>query len=314
MRHRWTDAPRHLCWILISVSVAGCATLGSQGQALIPTRYQTRTGPFIVFTSTPTAPDAPAIRCLRALESDVATTLGMRVKTEEPAVEVYVLNDRESFNHFLRFYYPELPSRRAFFLAQGSRRVVYAFQSDRLEEDLRHEATHALLHVAVGDLPLWLDEGLAEYFEVPSSRHGLNDEHLARLPEDVSLGWTPDLAKLESLTTVREVTMRDYREAWAWVHFMLNGSSANKAILLATFADLRASPTQAKPLSQRLAAGEKPAGALMLAHVEKLRTQPVAVSPAASASVSTVRLQEPSQDAPVEKRGFFDRVRVWLGW
>ena len=73
---------------------------------------------------------------------------------------------------------------------------------DRLEEDLRHEATHALLHVAVGDLPLWLDEGLAEYFEVhrrpsrpatPSTSPGC--------PRTSATGWTPDLARLETLET-----------------------------------------------------------------------------------------------------------------
>ena len=57
--------------------------------------------------------------------------------------------------------------RRAFFLAQGSRQVVYTYFNPQLEVDLRHEATHALLHLAIAELPLWLDEGLAEYFEVP---------------------------------------------------------------------------------------------------------------------------------------------------
>ncbi len=86
-------------------------------------------------------------------------------RSGEDPIEVYILNDRQDFEHFLKFYYPELPPRRAFFIAKGSQRVVYTFASPRLEEDLRHEATHALLRGAFGDLPLWLDEGLAEYFE-----------------------------------------------------------------------------------------------------------------------------------------------------
>ena len=45
-----------------------------------------------------------------------------------------MLNDRNAFTHFLKFYFPELPPRRAFFLAQGSRRVVYTYLSNRLEE------------------------------------------------------------------------------------------------------------------------------------------------------------------------------------
>lgn len=312
MRERPHDGPRRPFWLLalLVCAGAGCATVGEQGQALIPTRYQTRTGPFIVFSNTALGADAPSLRSLHSLETDMESALGLRVVSEQPAVEVYILNDRESFAHFLRFYYPELPNRRAFFLAQGSRRVVYTFQGERLEEDLRHEATHALLHVAIGDLPLWLDEGLAEYFEGPENRGGLNAEHMGRLPQDVALGWKPDLAKLESLTNVREMTTRDYRESWAWVHFLLNSTPTNKALLLATLADLRTAPTKAVPLSKRLLSDNEGANTLLLTHVEKVRTQPIAAAP--PAQVTTVRLQD-TQD-PASKRGFFGRLRGLFGF
>src|SRR4029077_19379610 len=150
---------------------------------------------------------------------------------------------------FLMFYYPELPPRRAFFLAQGSRRVVYTFLGDRLQEDLRHEATHALLNVAVGDIPLWLDEGLAEYFERPDDRGGVNPEHLNRLPKDRADGWKRDLVRLESLKDVRQMSPRDYREAWGWVHYLLNASPESKPELLEYLAELRTSP-EAGPLSK----------------------------------------------------------------
>ena len=42
-------------------------------------------------------------------------------------VEIYVLDNRQDFDHFLKFYYPELPSRRAFFLAKGTQRLVYTY-------------------------------------------------------------------------------------------------------------------------------------------------------------------------------------------
>src|SRR5262249_25586667 len=180
----------------------GCATMGEQGESLVPTRYRTRTGPYAVYSNFPIAADASAIKSLHSLETDVESNLGVRVTADEAPVEVYILKDRQSFTHFLRFYYPELPSRRAFFLAQGTQRVVFTFMGERLEEDLRHEATHALLNVAYGDLPLWLDEGLAEYFENPDAHRGVNAEHLGRLPQDLASGWKPDLARLETLKTV----------------------------------------------------------------------------------------------------------------
>jgi hypothetical protein len=299
-------------WLIGVLTAAGCATFDDQDQPLVPTRHQTRTGPYVVFSNFPIAPDAPTIRCLHSLETDIEANLGIRVVSEEPAVEVYILNDRAAFDHFLKFYYPELPPRRAFFLAQGTRRVVYTFLGERLEEDLRHEATHALLHVAVGNLPLWLDEGLAEYFEGPDNRHGLNPEHLSRLPQDIALGWAPDLGKLESLTNVRELTTRDYRESWAWVHYLLNGSNTGKLVLLDYLVELHSSPKTAKPISERLPSGAKSAGALLLAHLQRVRAQPVAASMTVPATA--VRLQshsiEPSSGACPSRRGNFGWLRA----
>ncbi|MBV8315755.1 MAG: hypothetical protein JOZ53_12515, partial [Planctomycetaceae bacterium] len=63
-------------WLLAALSVAGCATIEPQAQSLVPTRYQTRTGPYAVFTNFPIAADAPAIRSLQALERDIEANLG----------------------------------------------------------------------------------------------------------------------------------------------------------------------------------------------------------------------------------------------
>jgi len=260
---------RRLLLIALLPFVAfGCATVKPpMGAALVPTQYQTRTGPYCVFTNTPIAADAPAIRHLQSLERQLESTLGVRVPAGSDPIEVYVLDSPEAFRHFLTFYYPELPTRRAFFLAQGMRRVVYTYQSPRLEEDLRHEATHALLHAAVPDLPLWLDEGLAEYFEVDESRAGRNAEHLARLPEDFAAGFEPDLRRLENLKDVRKMTPRDYRESWAWVHYLLSGPPQAKAALLGDLADRRGGADD-KPLSRRLQAANPEAPARLAAHVE----------------------------------------------
>jgi hypothetical protein len=298
---------------------------------------ETRTGPFAVYTSHTIAPDAPAIRCLNALENDVAAQLGVRVASEAPAVEIYILKDREAFNHFLHFYYPELPPRRAFFLAEGKKRMVYTFTGERLEEDLRHEATHALLHAAIGDLPLWLDEGLAEYFEGPAARRGVNPEHAAKLPGDIDSGWRPDLVHLEGLTTVREMTPRDYREAWIWIHYLLNGSAPGRAALLAYLADLHADPQNASPLSRRLDPAERDGGKPVLAHLEKIRSTGAAGSLAegGGGNVPKILLQNGSADpavrpanatatanatsspsdrpAPAESRSLFGRIMAFFG-
>ncbi len=295
-------------WPALVAALAGCATMGGHGgRPLVPSTFQVRTGPYVIRTNARLEPDAPVVRQLQSLEAEIRETLGFRVEPGESPVEVYILDDRRAFDHFLTFYYPDLPHRRAFFLANGNQRVVYTFFGDRLEEDIRHEATHALLHVAVGDIPLWLDEGLAEYFESPADRKGLNPEHVARLPADLAAGWTPDLARLESLRSVGRMTPRDYRESWAWVHFLLNEGRANKGAMLAYLGELRSTP-DARPVSARL---EDPAAGPLLAHLAKVRG-PVAV---AAPRDPTIRLQSAPVEPPAQarRRGLIARFRDLFG-
>ena len=49
----------------------------------------------------------------------------------------------------------------------------------------------------------------------------------------------PDLAKLEKLTLVSQMERPQYREAWAWVHFMLHSKPESKAVLLSYLQQLR---------------------------------------------------------------------------
>jgi len=123
---------------------------------------------------------------------------------------------------------------------------------DRIAEDLRHEVAHGYLHASVPNLPLWLDEGLAEYFEVHRGQRGLNQPHvdllLARLDD---ADWQPNLTRLERLTDVSGMTQLDYAESWAWVHWMLETAPQRKTALQHQLHQLRASGDSA-PLSESL--------------------------------------------------------------
>jgi len=52
-------------------------------------------------------------------------------------------------------------------------------------------------------VPLWLDEGLAEYFELPPAYAGVNFQHLDYLRNTTGGPFRPDLARLEQLPDFR---------------------------------------------------------------------------------------------------------------
>ena len=315
-----TDGPNHqpirrrrllsaLGTIALLVFSVSCATLSNSGKPLVPTRYQLRTGPFVIFSNFQMTDNPPAVRCLQALERDLKNHLAFRPSSEDDLVEIYVLDDRNAFVHFLRYHFPELPPRRAFFLAQGKDRVVYTYSSPRLEEDLRHEATHALLRGSYGDLPLWLDEGLAEYFESDLALPGAEHDHLDPLVADLKTGWTPNLPRLENLTDISQMTPRDYREAWAWVHLLLNGSGQEKTILLTSLSETGRGPGPLR-LEEKGASTEH-----LLTHIKELQSHSAAAAPAVVDS--GIRLQDMPADAPAAnppQRGLWKRLRTWIGF
>jgi hypothetical protein len=303
--------------LVVAAVAPGCSTIGNRGEALVPTRSLTRMGPYRIWTHEPPRAQEPMLRPLGDLERQLQSQLAVHVDPDESPIDIYILKDRAAFEQFLKFYYPELPSRRAFFLAQGNRRLVYTYEGEHLTEDLRHEVTHALLHASVANLPLWLDEGLAEYFEV-GGESGLNREHLGRIGTDLAGGWRPDLVRLERLTDVRQMTARDYREAWAWTHYLLRGEPQEKAAMLSYLADLRSS-SDAAPLSARLRLDARDGGERLIAHVTQTRERAVAatVSPSSATRPLVVRGQdaavEPPRPAP-RRRTVFSRFLDLFGF
>jgi hypothetical protein len=150
--------------------------------------------------------------------------------------------------------YPTLPVRRAFFIAEQKRAgtadelQVFTWLGEHLRTDLRHELTHAVLNGVLKCVPLWLDEGLAGYFEQPPANDGVNPAHVDALRRGP---FQPDLGRLEKIKDLRQMEKPEYRESWAWVHFCLRGDPKAKAALLAYLAALREKP-EAVGLQPRL--------------------------------------------------------------
>jgi hypothetical protein len=95
------------------------------------------------------------------------------------------------------------------------------------------------LHAALPLVPLWLDEGLAEYYEVAAAKRAYDNEYLGTLRWSARLGVVPSLEKLEKKEDLEETGRSDYRNAWAWVHFLLHGSPEGREELIQYLADLQ---------------------------------------------------------------------------
>jgi hypothetical protein len=210
-------------------------------------------------------PDHRLLQAVVAERDEINEKLSLS-PTSEP-IHVYLFRDAARYEHFVHDRFPFIPDRRAFFLETDTELVVFAHWNDRVAEDLRHEVAHGYLHAAVPNLPLWLDEGLAEYFEVPRGHGGLNRPHVELLCQLIKeQDWTPNLRRLEGFTDVAELSQRDYAESWAWVHFMLETSAARRVLLQSYLAEMRREGVS-EPFSARLMAADAAPEKLLLEYV-----------------------------------------------
>lgn len=147
-------------------------------------------------------------------------------------IELYVFRDEAAWREYHAREFRNIPWRRALFVkpdviikTQRSRGKIFTFLSPKLEADLKHEGTHAILHAILGKpLPIWLDEGLAEYFErdpqwLEVTRKRLQEQQM--IP----------LKKLEKIYSMAGMTRDAYGDSWAWVTCLLDGPSEMRSIL-----------------------------------------------------------------------------------
>jgi hypothetical protein len=279
---RWIESPENRRWrslgslrVALTVCLAallmgstGCHTLKltgantdkpektekDPGQGL-PGKYTLRVSQFLFLADFKLREDQPIFRELAELREQVYKEL--QLPTSNTVVQVYLFEDKDRYKQFIKQKYPYLPERRAFFVAQPRGMgvedlMVYTYWGDQVQQDLRHELTHALLHSVLKSVPIWLDEGLAEYFELPPQRKGVNLAHVGKLrgPEEPA---RLSLNRLERLSKVEEMHPAEYQESWAWVHFMLHSTPEARAVLLQYLQRLRTTEDPG-PLQPNLAA------------------------------------------------------------
>lgn len=179
------------------------------------------------------AGEAVARRAARHLErlADAMerTTSGLKVDGERE-VRVYVFKDLASFRPYRGLVDDDYGGLAGYHVTGRDAEYITYYDESRGAplEFAAHEYTHAVLARSLGVLPVWVNEGLAEYFSTfePKSRgaqigraipqhidwlrsHVLSLEYILRLG-----GNNPDYEQGERRATI-------YAESWALVHSLI---------------------------------------------------------------------------------------------
>jgi len=236
--------------LALTVSTCGCALFprpltfeasSTEDDATYPEAFVAEHGTLKIHSDHYIPPDDRLFQSLVDLRETLRLRLG--VPTSERPITIYLFDEPYEFRRFLEDKYPELPQRRAFFIETEETLSVYAQSGPHTVEDLRHETVHAYLHAAMPNIPLWLDEGLAEYFETPDREHGVNRPLVDLLASrQVEGRWQPDLRRLEALPTNQLLSECEYAESWLWVYFLMESRLEYRETLRRYMSEFQTNP------------------------------------------------------------------------
>lgn len=241
------------CGLAGAAMVTGCQSTKKTADlpvVSLPGRHSVQADQLVLLSDFRIDYNHSVIGDLKKLRGDVLNVLEL-TPSEQPVV-VYLFENEQLYYDYLKSTWPMLPYRRAYFFGNSYELAVYTSWGDKIQEDLRHEFTHGLLHSTLRTVPLWLDEGIAEYFEEAGDEPGVvKRKAVERLSLAMTNGWKPSMTRLEGLKEVADMGQSDYEESWAWIHFMLHADPAVRQVLIDYLADLRTTPNP-EPLSNRL--------------------------------------------------------------
>lgn len=233
-------------WALTVIcSLAGLV----QARAESPWMDEASVAPFVFRSEFPLRDVDGLVQELGELQADLHETLGLDFR--DRPVEIHLFSGKWSYQKYVSSRSPGGEKRQALYLPGQDAGRVYAYRHRDLETDVRHEATHALLRNSLPYVPLWLDEGLAEYFEVPRGARLNDNPHRKSLQWAIRFGWKPRLEALEAKREMLDMGGKDYRDAWGWVHFLLHGPPEAREEMAAYFAEIDSGRAPV-PLSERL--------------------------------------------------------------
>ena len=246
---------RYTCFIFTGIMalVSGIVITRAHGAANISGWIDSRqVGPFIIQAKFSLKPYEKMFAGLPELQSELTRTLG--VAPAKDPIYVYLFADVDQYRAFTKQHFPKVPDRPALYVLESGSPGIYTYRKPELDIDLRHECTHALLHASLPVVPLWLDEGIAKYFEVPAGQRAFDHPYF----DDLKWKWSLRLGMIRSIEALEErddlsqMDSADYRFSWAWVHFMMHGPEPAHRTLVQYLACYQQSTPPGK-LSVRLA-------------------------------------------------------------
>ena len=168
--------------------------------------------------------ETPEARAVAAELENVVESIAEFLEIEAPLdkARVYVFPDMALMREFLKRHCPKQTKSHA--TCYETEEGVVATLSLKGNKErtlglLRHEMTHYVLASRFYDLPVWIDEGLAWFFQAGEPYGRVYDVAVKRLSRCLG-GEKRSLERLVAIPVGARITLDDYARAWGLVYYI----------------------------------------------------------------------------------------------
>src|SRR3954452_8148823 len=174
------------------------------------------------------------------LRSALSVVTKLKVRSPLPT-RVFIFRDRKTFEQYCEAAIARSDNLSGVFLSdRDGNHVLIAGSSSGIDHVVYHELTHYFLKNTVSsEVPLWFNEGLAEFY---STFHASKYSVDVGLPVDAHLAWLREqpLIPLKDLFAIDHNSKEYhegnrqgvfYAESWALVHYMMIGNPERRSQL-----------------------------------------------------------------------------------
>lgn len=166
---------------------------------------------------------------LPLLRQSLSETLQIEIRSYP--IRVMIFSSQANYRRYVSQRYPDGANVPALFIKGPDVLWVYVVHRSGWETDLKHEMTHAYLHSSLPYLPMWLDEGLAKYFELPAQAQGLQKDYLSGIKWRSRVRQPLRSKELEGVRSLTSMRSEHYRDSWGWVYYCLHSSTSTRQFL-----------------------------------------------------------------------------------
>jgi hypothetical protein len=226
--YRWTDGQGrvHFGDRPPAESREGAQNLSGSYEGHIPFRFEI----IPVDYAMPAETHAKVEVAVAKIHEIYRSRLGLGFPTD-PSFDIRIFADEDAFSAYADAPLKGLAS--GYFSPERNEAVTWRQRSfEQMLEVITHEANHALLHHAFGEVPPWLNEGISEYFErmevfglaVVIHPNPAWDDLIRAKVRDGSIMPLAEYLKLDRRDwQIHNLSgNRSYAQAWSLVYFLMS--------------------------------------------------------------------------------------------